>query len=136
MAGENAQREIMAPVPSPETEQFWQAAREGRLLVAHCRSCGRNHYYPRSICPHCFSDETEWKDAEGTGTIYAFSVMRRAPVPYAVAYVELAEGPRMLGNIVNCDLERLSIGQKVTLTFLDFEGGKLPAFALATPPES
>lgn len=135
MTAENPQREIMPPVPSPETERFWQAARERRLLVAHCRSCSRAHYYPRSICPHCFSDDTEWKEAEGTGVVHSFSVMRRAPVPYAVAYVELAEGPRMLANIVNCDLDRLDVGQKVTLTFLDFEGGRLPAFQPATSPE-
>ncbi len=132
MTAPDAQREIMAPTPSPETERFWQAASERRLLVGHCRSCGRNHYYPRSICPHCFSDDTEWKEAAGAGTIHSFSIMRRAPVPYAVAYVELEEGPLMLANVVDCDLERLAIGQEVRLTFLDFDGGRLPAFA---PPQ-
>lgn len=121
-------REVMAPVPSPETEKFWAAARDKRLLVGFCRSCGKRHFYPRSHCPHCLSSETEWRNAEGTGTIYSVSVMRRAPVPYAIAYVELAEGPRMLANVVNCDLDSLSIGQEVSLTFLDFGQGMLPAF--------
>lgn len=123
-----ALREIMPPVPSPETEEFWKSARGGRLALRYCRGCDRSHYYPRTMCPHCFSDQTEWRDASGTGVIHAFSVMRRAPVPYAIAYVELEEGPLMISNIVNCDLDALRIGQRVKLCFADFEGGKLPVF--------
>ncbi|MGI6855121.1 Zn-ribbon domain-containing OB-fold protein [Mesorhizobium sp. 1B3] len=121
-------REIMAPVPSPETEKFWAAARDRRLLVGMCHTCEKHHFYPRSHCPHCLSEEIEWRDAAGTGTIYSVSVMRRASVPYAMAYVELAEGPKMLANVVNCDLDRLAIGQRVRLTFVDFDQGTLPAF--------
>lgn len=121
-------REIMPPVSSPETEEFWTAARDGRLAVRCCRSCKRFHYYPRTMCPHCFSDQTEWRDAKGTGSIHVFSVMRHAPVPYAIAYVELDEGPLMISNIVNCDFDALRIGQRVKLCFADFEGGKLPVF--------
>lgn len=123
-----ASREIMAPVPSPETEEFWNAARCGRLALRFCKGCNQFHYYPRSICPHCFSDQTEWRDAKGTGAIHVFSVMRRAPVPYAIAYIELDEGPLMISNIVNCDLDALRVEQKVKLCFADFEGGRLPVF--------
>ncbi|MBR0784751.1 Zn-ribbon domain-containing OB-fold protein [Bradyrhizobium iriomotense] len=121
-------RDIIAPTPSPETEEFWRSAREKRLALKYCSSCKKHHYYPRAICPHCFSDSTEWRDAQGEGTIHAFSVMRRAPVPYAVAYIELAEGPLMLSNLVNCDFNKVRIGQGVRLCFSDFEGGKLPVF--------
>jgi uncharacterized OB-fold protein len=123
-----ASREIMPPVPSPETEEFWNAARAGRLALRYCGSCKRFHYYPRTICPHCFSDQTEWRDAKGGGSIHVFSVMRRAPVPYAIAYVELDEGPLMISNIVNCNFDSLRIGQRVKLCFADFQGGKLPVF--------
>jgi len=122
-------REIMAPVPSPETEQFWSAARSGRLALRFCRGCSQFHYYPRSICPHCFSDQTEWRDAGGGGVIHVFSVMRRAPVSYAIAYIALDEGPLMISNIVDCDFAALRIGQRVRLCFADFQGGKLPVFA-------
>ena len=67
------------------------------------------HHYPRAICPFCFSDKTEWSEASGKGTIYTYSVMRRAPVPYAIAYVTLDEGPTMMTNIVDCDLDKLEV---------------------------
>lgn len=121
-------REIIAPVPNPETEEFWARARGGKLALKYCGSCKKHHYYPRAICPHCFSDATEWRDADGGGKIHAFSVLRRAAVPYAVAYVELTEGPLMLTNLVNCDFDKIQIGQDVRLCFSDFEGGKLPVF--------
>ena len=122
-------RKISAPVETPEAAPFWTAAREGRFLIPLCRSCGKAHWYPRAICPFCFSDKTEWRDATGGGTLYAFSVMRRAPEPYAVAYVTLDEGPTMLTNLVDCDLDRLAIGQRVRLVFTPTEGGApVPTF--------
>jgi uncharacterized protein len=63
------------------------------------------------------------RDASGRGTIYTFSVMRRAKEPYAIAYVTLAEGPTMMTNIVDCDFDKLSIGQAVSVIFKDTESG-------------
>ena len=121
-----------APMPSPETAAFWQAARQQRLLIPRCRACARLHWYPRAVCPHCMSGETEWVEARGEGTIYSFSVMARAERPYAIAYVELAEGLRVMTNIVDCDLASIRIGQKVRVRFAPTEdGGRLPVFAPA-----
>jgi hypothetical protein len=76
--------------------------------------------------------ETEWRVGAGTGTIYSFSVMRRVKVPFALAYVELAEGPRMMTNIVDCDFDRLAIGQAVRLVFKPAEDGtSVPCFTPA-----
>ena len=126
------ERKIPAPPITPETEPFWTAAGEGRLVIKKCRSCGQVHYYPRSICPFCGSDRTEWRDASGRGTIYSYSIMRRAPVPYAIAYVTLEEGVTMMTNIVDCDLDAIRIGQKVTVVFRPTEGGPpVPMFAPA-----
>ncbi len=120
------------PVTTPETGAFWQAAQEGRLLLKRCRACGRFHWYPRAVCPHCMSGETEWVEAKGEGTIYSFSVMARAETPYAIAYVELAEGVRMMTNIVDCPLEAIRIGQAVRVRFAPTQGGgRLPVFAPA-----
>ena len=66
-------------------EPYWDAAAEGKLLIKHCKACGKNHYYPRQICPHCFSDQTEWLETKGEGTIYSWSVERRAKPPYSMA---------------------------------------------------
>jgi uncharacterized OB-fold protein len=106
-----------APLSHPENQPFWQAAEEGRFIVRKCAACGRVHWYPRAICPFCFSDKTEWMRASGRGTIYSYSVMRRADEPYAIAYVTLEEGPSMLTNIVDCDFDALKIGQRVQLVF-------------------
>jgi len=126
-----AERKIDAPEPAPETKAFWDAASAGRLVIKRCAACGESHYYPRSICPFCGSDRTEWRDVSGRGTIYTYSVMRRAPVPYAIAYVTLDEGVTMMTNIVDCDLNAIRIGQKVRVVFKPSEGG--PPVPMFTP---
>ena len=127
------ERKIQAPQPNPETQAFWKAAEEGKLMIGKCTACGEVHYYPRAICPHCFSDKTEWKDASGTGTVYTYSVLRRGvPEPYCIAYVTLEEGVSMLTNIVDCDLDTVKIGMKVRVVFKDSDGGpKVPMFTPA-----
>ena len=126
-----ASRKIPAPQPNPETQAYWDAATAGKLLVKRCQACGRTHHYPRSIGPHCFSDRTEWETASGRGTIYSYSVMRRAKVPYVIAYVTLDEGTTMMTNIVDCDFDKVRIGQKVKVVFKPSEGG--PAVPMFTP---
>ena len=111
------ERSIPAPLTNPETEPFWAAAKEGKFLIRACTDCGKAHWYPRAICPHCFSEKTEWREGSGRGTIYSVSVMKRAPEVYAVAYVTLEEGPTMMTNIVDCDFDTVAIGQKVTVTW-------------------
>src|SRR6266481_463530 len=110
-----AERKISAPAVNFETQPYWDAAAEGKLLIKKCTACGEPHFYPRSHCPFCFSDKTEWVETSGKGIVYTYSVMRRAPIPYAIAYVTLAEGPTMMTNIVDCDLDSIKIGQAVHL---------------------
>jgi uncharacterized protein len=125
-------RTIPAPPVSPETRPFWDAAAAGRLLIKYCTACAQVHHYPRAICPFCGSDRTEWREASGRGTIYSYSVMRRAPVPYAIAYVTLEEGPTVMTNIVDCDLDAIRIGQAVRVAFRPTDGGPaVPMFAPA-----
>jgi len=127
-----ADRKLPAPQANAETEAYWKAASEGKLLVKHCTACGQSHHYPRALCPFCFSDKTEWKECSGKGTLYSYSVMRRAPVPYAIAYVTLAEGPTMLTNMADCDFDKLKLGQAVKVVFKPSEGGApLPMFTPA-----
>ena len=127
-----AQRKIPAPQASPDTQPFWDAATKGQLVIKKCRACGESHYYPRPHCPFCGSDATEWHTTAGTGTLYSYSVMRRADVPYAIAYVTLDEGPTMMTNLVDCDFDRLKIGQRVKVVFTPTEGGPpVPTFTLA-----
>ena len=125
------QRVFPTPIADPDTEQFWLAAKDGNLKIGHCNSCGEKHYYPRGMCPHCGSAEVELIQSSGKGEIYSWSVLRRADPPFAIAYVTLDEGPTMMTNIIECDLDNLHIGQRVELKFSPTEekdGPPVPTF--------
>jgi len=127
MSGE--ERVLPAPPVNLENEAFFKAANEGKYLVKKCRACGEAHYYPRAVCPFCQSADTEWVEGSGKGTIYTYSVMRRAPIPYAIAYVTLEEGPSVMTNLVDGDFDALKIGQKVEVTFRKADNGQaVPMF--------
>ena len=117
------------PTIDAESEYFWQGASERKFRLKTCNDCQKPHYHPRSHCPFCFSSNTQWIEAKGTGVVYSFSTMRRVETPYTIAYVELDEGPKILTNIVNAEPDKLQIGHAVKLTFLPSENGQLiPVF--------
>ncbi|MBB3892493.1 hypothetical protein GGQ61_003229 [Phenylobacterium haematophilum] len=124
-------RQIPAPAVTIESKPFWDAAAEGKFLIKHCNACGEDHWYPRALCPFCFSDQTEWKESPGEGVIYSYSVMHRSPSgPYAIGYVTLNEGPAVLTNFVDVAPDGLSIGQKVKVKFQPTENGPpVPVFS-------
>ena len=129
--GETAPRVPPSPIPDASTRAFWDAAREGRLLLGRNTATGAVHYPPRPVCPFDDAGEVELVAAAGTGTVYAFSVMRAA-VPYVIAYVELTEGPRIMTNVVGCDPAAVRIGGAVRLTFVASEDGQpIPMFTPA-----
>lgn len=111
------------PEPTPETEPFWAAAREGRLTVQRCGDCGEHVFYPRLVCPACLSEALEWRTCSGRATVYACTVVERAPaafadrVPYVVALVELEEGPRMMSWIRTDDPHAVRIGMPLQVEF-------------------
>jgi len=125
----SAERTYPEPAINMETEAYWEAANKNILLLKKCEACGETHFYPRAICPNCFSSDTVWYEASGKGKIYSFSIMRRAEIPYVIAYVTLAEGVTMMSNIVDCDFDSLEIDQDVEVTFKTAEGGQaVPLF--------
>ena len=127
-----SERKIPAPTVSPENKAYFDGATAGKLVLKFCTDCKQFHHYPRSLCPHCFSDKTEWRDAKGTGTVYTWSVLRRGvPVPYCIAYATLEEGVSMMTNIVDCDLDAVKIGMKVKVVFKPSDGG--PPVPMFTP---
>ena len=126
------ERKIASPEPTIGTEAYWEGARNGKLLLRHCTSCDRLHHYPRALCPHCFSDKLDWREASGKGRVYTYSVMRRAPEPYVIAYVTLEEGVSMMTNIVDCNFDTVRIDQPVTVVFKASENGQpVPMFTPA-----
>ncbi|MFG1466482.1 OB-fold domain-containing protein [Xanthobacter sp. DSM 24535] len=121
------------PVVNPETVEYWTAAKEGRLIVRHCRSCDRPHHYPRAICPFCQSDDLDWQVTAGTGTLYSFSHMKAASEPYVMAFVTMDEGPTMMTNIVDTDPDTLAIGDRVEVVFAPSAGEwRYPMFRKVT----
>ena len=126
-------RKIPAPAVTVESKTFWDAAAEGRFLIKRCNGCGKAHWYPRALCPYCFSDDTVWEESPGEGVIYTYSVMYRSPTgPYAIGYVTLNEGPAVLTNFVGVAPDGLAIGMKVKVRFQPTEGGPpVPVFAPA-----
>jgi len=125
-------RKIPAPKVLPETQAYWTAADQGRLLVKRCNSCGQVHHYPRDICPHCLSVDTVWQDAAGTGVVYSFSTMGVGDAAYTLAFVTLDEGVTLMTNLVDCDPAQVRIGDKVKVVFQPSQGGHaVPMFTPA-----
>ena len=112
------------PTIEPESEPFWTAAREGRFLIRRCNACGLAFHYPRPFCPQCWSEDVAWEEVSGRGTIYSFSTVFSndlppfgSRVPYVAAAVDLAEGPRVMTNLVDCDPAQLQVGAAVEVTY-------------------
>lgn len=127
------------PEPNGDSRPYWEAARQHRLVIRQCKACGASHFMPRLLCPTCWSDQLEWVDSQGRGTVHTFSVVHRAPtpdfgahVPYVIAMIDLDEGPRMFANIVGDDALQVAIGERVRVTFEERgEGNWLPQFTRA-----
>lgn len=111
------------PQPTPETQHFWDGTREGELRLQRCDDCSHTYFPPRPFCPTCGSRRVSIVKASGKATLYSYVISHRpAPgfsAPYAVAVVELAEGPRMMTNIVDCPQtpEALQLDMPLEVTF-------------------
>jgi uncharacterized protein len=118
----NAQEPL--PLRTLDAMPFWQGCQDGELLIQLCAACGRHQFYPRNLCATCGSREVAFVRASGRGTVFSFTVCHRplaprfaARTPYVVALVDLAEGPRMMTNIIDCPESELRIGMAVEVTF-------------------
>jgi uncharacterized protein len=124
----------MKPLPriTPDSKPFWDALRERRLILPYCGDCGKPHLPPGPVCPFCFSERLEWRQASGRGRVSTFTVVHKAwfpdfapEIPYNVAQVELEEGPRLTTRIVGPGNEKLNVGMPVVI---DFGDTTLPRF--------
>jgi len=123
------------PVPTPETQHFWDGVNAGELLLQRCTPHGHVYFPPRPFCPECASREVEVFRASGKATLYSYVICQRpAPgfaAPYSIATVELDEGPRMMTNIIGVDQtpDALVLDMPLTVTFqMVAEGVVLPLF--------
>ena len=116
------------PTPQPESDFYWQKAREHELWLRRCDDCQKAFFYPRDICPTCFSRNTSWTRSSGRGRLHTFGIVHRSPhpgfrgdVPYVVAIVELEDGVRFPTNLIGVDPDpaAIRIGMAVSVTFDD-----------------
>ena len=119
-----------------DTQAFWLATKEKRLIYQQCADCGAVVFYPRRRCSSCLSANLEWKESAGEGAVYTYSIVRqsyhpffRSMVPYAVAWIDLDEGPRLVSNVVGIeDPSNVRIGMRVKVRWEEHEGLCVPLF--------
>jgi uncharacterized OB-fold protein len=124
------------PTPTDHSAAFWAGTAEGRFLIQRCGACRAAIFYPRVNCTRCGSQDLAAEEASGRGTVYTFTVARRPTHrafaeagPYVIAIVELAEGPHVTTNVVECDPDDVRIGMAVELVFApEVDGIALPLF--------
>ncbi|MAI46043.1 MAG: Zn-ribbon domain-containing OB-fold protein [Hyphomicrobiaceae bacterium TMED74] len=111
------------PQPTPETQHYWDGAKRGELLLQTCNSCSHTYFPPRPFCPECGSRDVAVVKASGKGRLYSYIINHmKAPgyePPFAVAVVELEEGPRIMTNILECEPtpEALQLDMPLEVTF-------------------
>jgi len=111
------------PVPTPETQHFWEGTAAGELRLQRCDGCGKNYFPPRPFCASCGSRKVSVFKASGKAVLWSYVIHHRpAPgfkPPYAIAVVQLDEGPRMMSNIVDCEQTRdaLRLDMKLEVVF-------------------
>jgi uncharacterized protein len=128
------------PPVGADSGPYWEATRQGRLLVQWCTACDRGIFYPRALCPHCGAVRSalEWRTASGRATVYAVVVEHQPEAagaafaggkPYCVALVDLQEGVRMTTNVVGCPPDEVHSGMAVCVTWEPLSDGRqLPLF--------
>lgn len=130
------------PRPTPETRQFWQGGREGRLFLQRCTDCVHVYFPPRPFCPKCGSRAVETFAASGHARLYSYVINHRPRAdwpqePHSIAIVDLEEGPRILSNIVGTPQtpEALQLDMPLVLEFEKLSDAVyLPVFRPADTP--
>jgi len=116
------------PIPAmqPWTKEFWKATKKGKLLIQHCQACNSHIFFPKKVCPECWSDNLGWQEANGKAKVYTYTTMLdmvepifMGDLPYVIAMVDLEEGIRMTTRIVNCNPDDVEIGMNVEVVFAE-----------------
>lgn len=127
----------LIPPMSPLTTPWWDAARRGELHLQRCTRCAAWQFPPRAHCAPCGGRDVAWTAVSGRGSVYSFTVAHRPPHPVfagqdplVVAIIELAEGPRLVSNVVGCDPAAVHVDMPVQVAFepIDDSDVALPVF--------
>ncbi|MFL2634872.1 MAG: Zn-ribbon domain-containing OB-fold protein [Dehalococcoidia bacterium] len=123
--------EYNLPLPNitNEAKPFWDGLNEDKLLIPKCNQCAHLFMYPKAYCPKngCFSNDLSWEHVSGKGNVYSYTVVHRSAdvrfqeiasqEPYVFALIELDEGPKLISNLINVDIENIVIGTPVQIIF-------------------
>ena len=114
------------PEPTPVSQPFWDALAQHRIMVQYSASLGRHVFYPRTMAPGTLADDLEWRDIDGAGTLYTFTVARRTTgppwtgaTPQLPVVVQWDAGPRFSTELVDVDPGDIRIGMRVEPVFCD-----------------
>lgn len=129
-----------APTPDETSQQFFDGAQRGVLMIRRCNACSANLHPAIETCTECLGDDLSWVEASGKGTLHTFGIMHQNyhpaftdELPYNVSVVELEEGPRLNTNVVGASNDELEVGMALEVTFEQFaEGVSLPKFRPAS----
>ncbi len=117
------------PEPTPVSGPFWDALREHRIVIQYSPSVGKYVFYPRTLAPGTLADDLEWREIDGAGTLYTYTVARRPTgppwadkVPQLLAVVEWDVGPRVSTELVDVEPDDIKIGMRVAPVFVDVPG--------------
>lgn len=143
MADTVSEEALPKPIPRPNdaTLPYWEAAREGRLTVQTCASCGHVQHPPEVACQRCLGETFTFKEVSGRGTVYTFIIVRQAldilfgdVVPYVAAWVDLDDEPnvRLIANIRDIPVDEVTTGMKVEVFFEPRGEWMLPQFRPVT----
>jgi uncharacterized protein len=118
--------ELTKPIPSitPNMAEFFEGARNGRLMIQKCDQCGTLRFPAHELCTNCLSTRAHWAPVSGRGEIYSFNIMHQvyhpafaAEVPYAVVVVQLEEGCKFVSNLLGVRPHEIKVGMPVEVTF-------------------
>jgi len=119
-----AETDKIVPPITEELRPFFEGAKNNRLVIQKCESCGKLRFPPAQVCPECLSHKLGWVAVSGHGRVYSYSIMHRAyhpafagKVPYALVVVELEEGGKIMSNVVGIQPHRLKCGMPVEVIF-------------------
>jgi hypothetical protein len=112
------------PIPSAESKPYWDGLRERKLMMPRCDDCKGWWFPPSLLCPHCNSKAWSWTQTSGRARIFSYVVYHRVyhpafaqEVPYAVAVIELDEGPRMISNVIDIAPDKLECDMRVEVAY-------------------
>ncbi len=118
----------LPPAPGVAFEGF---LKKGEFRLQVCQGCGRQIYYPRSLCPFCGGTDLEWRLVSGEGSVYSTTTVRQRPERggnYNISIVDLREGARMLSRVEGIESTAVKIGMPVRAAIIEEKGQPLIIF--------